>query len=64
LDFHLIPKLQKHLRGLRFQPDEDFQEEVKRWLRLQHASFYRQGFDCLIYRCNKCLDRYGDYIEK
>jgi hypothetical protein len=38
-------KFGEHLRGLRFQTDEDVQEEVKRWLRLQYASFYQQGFD-------------------
>jgi hypothetical protein len=28
-DFHLFLKLKKHLRGLRFQTEEDVQEEVK-----------------------------------
>jgi histone-lysine N-methyltransferase SETMAR len=63
-DFHLFPKLKKHLRRLRFQTDEDVQQEVKRWLRLQHASFYLQGFDCLIYCHDNCLNRYGGYVEK
>jgi hypothetical protein len=43
-------KLKKHLRGLRFQINEDIQQDVKRWLRLHDASFYHQGFDSLIYR--------------
>jgi hypothetical protein len=50
--------------GLRLQTDEDVQEEVRRWPRLQDAPFYRQGFDCLIYRCDNCLNRYGDRVEK
>jgi hypothetical protein len=57
-------KLKKHLRGLRFQTDEDVQEEVRRWLRLQDASFYQKGYDSLIHRCDKCLNKYGDYVEK
>jgi hypothetical protein len=63
-DFRLFPKLEKHTRGLRFQTDEDVQEEVKRWLRLRDASFYHQGFGFLIHRYDKCPNRYGNYIEK
>jgi hypothetical protein len=63
-DFHLYPKLKKHLQGLHFQTDEDVREEVEQWLHLQDASFYYQDFDSLIYCCGKCLNRYGDYIEK
>jgi hypothetical protein len=59
-DFHLLPKLKKHLRGLRFQTDEDVEEEVMRWLRLQD----HQGFDSFICRYQKCLNMYGDYVEK
>jgi hypothetical protein len=57
-------KVKKHLQGLRIQIDEDDQEEVRRWLRLQHASFYHQGFDCLICHSDKCLNSYGDNVEK
>jgi hypothetical protein len=57
-------KLKKHLGGLRFQTDEDVQEEVKQSLSLQDASFYHQSFDSLIYRYDNCFNRYGDYIEK
>jgi hypothetical protein len=56
--------LKKHLRGIRFQTDEDVQEEVNRWLRQQDALFYHQGFDSLIYRSDKCVNKYGDYVEK
>jgi hypothetical protein len=63
-DFHLFLKLKKRLQDLRFQTDEDIQEKVKLWLRLQDASFYHQGFDCLMYRYDVCLNRHGDYVEK
>jgi hypothetical protein len=46
------------------QTDEDILEEVKQWLRLQDKSSYYKGFDRLIYRCDKCLNRYGDCVEK
>jgi histone-lysine N-methyltransferase SETMAR len=62
-DFHLFPRLKKHLRGLCFWTD-DVQEEVKWWLHLQDASFYHQHFESLIYCYGKCLNRYGNYIDK
>jgi hypothetical protein len=49
---------------LRFETDEDVKEEVKRWLHLQDASFYHQGFGSWINRCDKCLNRYGDCVGK
>jgi hypothetical protein len=57
-------RLKKHFRGLRVQTYEDFQEEVKRWLRLQDTSFYHQGFESLIHRRDNCLNSYGDNVEK
>jgi hypothetical protein len=63
-DCPLLTKLKKHLQGLRFQTDEDVKQEVKWWLRLQDATFYHQGLDCLIYRCDKFVNRYGDCVEK
>jgi hypothetical protein len=38
--------------------------EVKGWLGQQDTSLYHQGFDSLIYRCDKCLNRHGNYVEK
>jgi transposase len=34
-DFHVFPKMKKHLRGQRFHSNEDIQNEVKKWLRAQ-----------------------------
>jgi histone-lysine N-methyltransferase SETMAR len=38
-DFHLFPKMKKHLRGQRFHSSEDVQNEVKKWLCAQDAFF-------------------------
>jgi 7-cyano-7-deazaguanine synthase in queuosine biosynthesis len=46
------------------QTDEDVQEEVKQRLCLQDTSSYYEGFDRLTYRCDKCLNRHGDCVEK
>jgi hypothetical protein len=53
-DFHLFPKMRKHLRG---------QNEVKKWLHALNVFFFYEGLDKLIYRY-KCLNRLGDYVEK
>jgi hypothetical protein len=58
------PGIIVHLRGLRFQTDEDVQEEVKRWLSLQDDSFYRRGVDSFICLYGNCLNIYVDYVEK
>jgi histone-lysine N-methyltransferase SETMAR len=39
-NFHLFPKMKKHLRGQRFHSNEDVQNEVKEWLRAQNAFFF------------------------
>jgi transposase len=47
-DFHLFPKVKKHLRGQRFHFGEDVQNEVEKWL----------------YHYDKCLNRLGDYVDQ
>jgi transposase len=43
LDFHLFPKIKKHLRGQCFYSSEDVQNEVKKWLWAQQAFFFTKG---------------------
>jgi histone-lysine N-methyltransferase SETMAR len=38
-DFHLFPKMKKHLRGQLFHSNEDVQNEARKWLRAQDAFF-------------------------
>jgi histone-lysine N-methyltransferase SETMAR len=63
-DFHLFPKMKKHLRNQRFECTADAQIEAKNWLRSQDASFFYEGLDKLIYRYDKCLNKLGEYVEK
>jgi transposase len=39
LDFHLFPKMKKHIRGQRFHSNEDAENKVKKWLHAQDAFF-------------------------
>jgi hypothetical protein len=38
-EFHLFPKMKKHLWGQRFHSNEDVQSKVKKCLRAQDAFF-------------------------
>ena len=63
-DYHLSPNLKKFLRGRRFPDDESLKEAVHDWLEEQDENFYRAGMEALRYRCLKCFNFNGDYVEK
>jgi hypothetical protein len=49
---------------LKFDDDDEVQEEVMTWFREQAADFYDSGIQKLVPRIYKCLDNAGDYVEK
>ena len=63
-DFHAFPFLQRHLGGKRHATDQDVKNSVHAFLSQQAASFYSEGIAKLISRYEKCLERFGDYVEK
>jgi histone-lysine N-methyltransferase SETMAR len=63
-DFHLFPKLKKHLRGMRFSCDEDLKKETECWLSEQNVDFYSEGVDKLRERYQSCINQRGGYVEK
>jgi hypothetical protein len=50
--------------GKRFADDEEFETEVRKWLRQQSEDFYAAGFDVLVNRWDKCIGVGGGYVEK
>jgi hypothetical protein len=50
--------------GKIFANDEEFETEVRKWLRQQSKDFYAAGFDALVKRLNKCISVGGGYAEK
>ena len=44
--------------------DDEEQEEVMMWFKVQAADFYDSGIQKLVPRLKKCLDNAGDYVEK
>jgi transposase len=63
-DFHLFPKVKKHLRGQRFHFGEDVQNEVEKWYMPRTHFFFYEGLDQLIYHYDKCLNRLDDYVDQ
>jgi len=60
----LFLRLKKHLAGKKFEDDDEVQEEVVTWFKVQAADFYDSGIKKLVPRLNKYLDNAGDYVEK
>lgn len=63
-DYHLFPKLKKHLRGKRYSDDNELMDAVQAWSEGQNSDFYRSGISDLVKRWTKCIDLQGDYVEK
>ncbi|GFV45555.1 mariner Mos1 transposase [Trichonephila clavipes] len=63
-DFHLFPKMKNWLAAQRFDDDKELRVCVTVWLRSQAAEFYDKGISKLVHRYNKCLNLFGDYVEK
>jgi hypothetical protein len=49
---------------LKFDDNDEVQEEVMTWFKGQAAGFYDSGIQKLVPRLNKCLENAGDYVKK
>jgi hypothetical protein len=63
-DFHLFGKLKVHLSGKGFASDQEVENETRNWLTNLDANFYAAGVLKLVSCWNKCLNLFGDYVEK
>jgi hypothetical protein len=54
----------KHLAGIKFDVDDEVQEEVMMLFKGQAADFYDSGIQKLDPGLNKCLDNADGYVEK
>ena len=55
--------LKKHFAGKNFDDDDEVQDEVMAWFKVQAADFYDSAIQKLVPRLNKCLGNAGDYVE-
>ena len=63
-DFHLCRYLKVFLGGKRFGTNDEAKEAVQDWLSSQAADVYDLGIQKLIECYYKCLNKYGNYVEK
>jgi histone-lysine N-methyltransferase SETMAR len=63
-DFQLFGSVKDALRGTHFEDDNSVIKEVRKWLRRQYKSWYRQGIYALVPRWRKAVQIDGDYVEK
>jgi histone-lysine N-methyltransferase SETMAR len=61
--YWLFSRVKKHLRGKRFQSEEDTNTAVTASLRRVTKDEYRAAIDRLPRRWEKCVDSAGAYIE-
>ena len=62
-DFWLFPKMKEHLRGQRFESEEDIICATKEAIRHLDKDAYVTAFDGWLRRMQKCIDIGGCYTE-
>lgn len=63
-DFHLFGPLKQELSGRHFTTDDELKATVLQFFSQQDTDFYRGGIMALVKRWDKCLNKFGDYVEK
>ncbi|GFT31828.1 histone-lysine N-methyltransferase SETMAR [Trichonephila clavipes] len=63
-DFHFFHYLKEFLGGKRFDTAGEVKEEVQDWLSSPAADVYDLGIQKLVERYDKCLNKYGKYVEQ
>lgn len=63
-DYHLFMHMKKWLGSQRFDDDEELKDAVTGWLKAQAGDFFAEGISKLVRRYDKCLNVYGNYVEK
>lgn len=63
-DYHLFPLMKRDFGGQRFDSTEEIREAVTTYYKNLDANQFALGISNLIPRYEKCLTRFGDYVEK
>jgi len=61
---HLFGPLKVALRGRRFTSDQEVKEAVHSWRASQPKTFFSDGIKKLVQRCEKCVEKQGDCVER
>ncbi len=63
-DFFLFMGSHEHFAGKRFATTDALQKEVLNYFENLAAEYCREGLQKIFKRYNKCLNSFGDYVEK
>ena len=63
-DYHLFGPLKRELSGKRFTTDSELKDAVLQFFSQRDEDFYRGGIMALVDRWDKCLNKFGSYVEK
>jgi hypothetical protein len=63
-DFHLFGLVKVHLRGQKFQTDDELKYSVLNWLHSKGKTFYAVGISSMPGQWKKCVYVKGEYLEK
>lgn len=63
-DYYLFPLLKEQLRGKHFGSDDEVVSAIEEWINKQESGFFLNGLKKLESRWQKCIDVFGDHIEK
>ena len=55
-EFHMFPKLEEHLSGMRFNNDDEVKDAVQRFLNSMAVNWYDVGIRKLPIRLQKCIN--------
>jgi histone-lysine N-methyltransferase SETMAR len=63
-DFHLFPRIKKHLKGKKFGSLPELQRAFEDVIHDQTTDFFHSAFTDWHHRAEKCIALNGDYVEK
>jgi len=63
-DFFLFGNLKKNLRGKRFNGDNEMQSAISDYFEGIDSDYFLNGLKALEKRWKKCIEVFGDYVEK
>ncbi|GFV78110.1 mariner Mos1 transposase [Trichonephila clavipes] len=63
-DFHLFRYLKYSLGAKRFNDNEEAKAAFNSWLSDQVVEFFDDGFQNLVLRYDKCINKLDNYVEK
>ena len=63
-DYFLFPALKRNLSETQFTSDDAVKTAAEKWLNEQSPDYYQAVINKLVKRSDKCLNRFGDYVER